>query len=183
VATALGMHHVPDGLLAVGTPVGTTAFEAASAATCADKATAFGVQGASTPEPQDQVFEEDGITYRWNASLRKYVPDDLPEAELPAQKMPEYTAEMMQFAGDTEPTVTLEEARAAEEESAALAENLEATQGQKVRILCAFVFHSFCRHHVSCHTMNGTSAVLVVKDQSRCSRRCSARAASRGQAC
>jgi hypothetical protein len=38
VAVALGMHHAPDGLLAVGTPVGTTAFEAARAATCADKA-------------------------------------------------------------------------------------------------------------------------------------------------
>jgi hypothetical protein len=38
VAAALGMHHAPEGLLAAGTPVGTTAFEAASAATCADKA-------------------------------------------------------------------------------------------------------------------------------------------------
>jgi hypothetical protein len=38
VAAALGMHHAPDGLLAAGTPVGTTAFEAASAARCADKA-------------------------------------------------------------------------------------------------------------------------------------------------
>jgi hypothetical protein len=38
VAAALGMHHAPDGLLAAGSPVGTTAFEAASAATCADKA-------------------------------------------------------------------------------------------------------------------------------------------------
>jgi hypothetical protein len=41
VAAALGMHHEPDGLLAVGTPVGTTAFKAASAATCADKAYAL----------------------------------------------------------------------------------------------------------------------------------------------
>jgi hypothetical protein len=32
------MHYAPDGLLAAGTPLGTTAFEAASAATCADKA-------------------------------------------------------------------------------------------------------------------------------------------------
>jgi hypothetical protein len=38
VAAALGMHHAPEGLLAAGTPVGTTAIEAASAATCADKA-------------------------------------------------------------------------------------------------------------------------------------------------
>jgi hypothetical protein len=38
VAAALGMHHAPDGLLAMGTPVGTTAFEAASVATCADNA-------------------------------------------------------------------------------------------------------------------------------------------------
>jgi hypothetical protein len=38
VAAALGMHHAPDGLLASGTPFGTTAFEAASAAICADKA-------------------------------------------------------------------------------------------------------------------------------------------------
>jgi hypothetical protein len=38
VAPALGMHHAPEGLLAAGTPVGSTAFEAASAATCADKA-------------------------------------------------------------------------------------------------------------------------------------------------
>jgi hypothetical protein len=38
VAAALGMHRAPDGLLAGGTPVGTTAFEAASAATCADEA-------------------------------------------------------------------------------------------------------------------------------------------------
>jgi hypothetical protein len=37
VAAALGMHHAPEGLLAAGTPVGTTAFAAASAATCADK--------------------------------------------------------------------------------------------------------------------------------------------------
>jgi hypothetical protein len=33
VATALGMHHAPAGLLAAGTPVGTAAFEAASSAT------------------------------------------------------------------------------------------------------------------------------------------------------
>jgi hypothetical protein len=32
------MHHAPEGLIAAGTPVGTTAFEAASAATCADEA-------------------------------------------------------------------------------------------------------------------------------------------------
>jgi hypothetical protein len=38
VAAALGMHHALDGLLATGTPVGTTAFKAASAATCADEA-------------------------------------------------------------------------------------------------------------------------------------------------
>jgi hypothetical protein len=38
VATALSMHHAPDGLLAAGTPVGTAAFEAASASTCADRA-------------------------------------------------------------------------------------------------------------------------------------------------
>jgi hypothetical protein len=38
VAAALGMHHATDCLLAAGTPVGTTAFAAASAATCADKA-------------------------------------------------------------------------------------------------------------------------------------------------
>jgi hypothetical protein len=38
VAAAMGMHHAPEGLLAAGTPVGTTAFEAASAATCDDKA-------------------------------------------------------------------------------------------------------------------------------------------------
>jgi hypothetical protein len=38
VATALGMHHAPEGLLAAGTPVGTAAFEAASAATCVDNA-------------------------------------------------------------------------------------------------------------------------------------------------
>jgi hypothetical protein len=38
VAAALGLHHAPDGLLAAGTPVGTTAFDAAGAATCADKA-------------------------------------------------------------------------------------------------------------------------------------------------
>jgi hypothetical protein len=41
VAAVLGMHHAPDGLLAAGTPLGTTAFEAASAATCADKACAL----------------------------------------------------------------------------------------------------------------------------------------------
>jgi hypothetical protein len=35
VATALGMHHAPAGLLAAGTPIGTAAFEAASSATCA----------------------------------------------------------------------------------------------------------------------------------------------------
>jgi hypothetical protein len=38
VATALGMHHAPDGLLAAGTPIGTAAFEAASASACADRA-------------------------------------------------------------------------------------------------------------------------------------------------
>jgi hypothetical protein len=38
VAAALDMLHAPDGLLAAGTPVNTTAFEAASAATCAGKA-------------------------------------------------------------------------------------------------------------------------------------------------
>jgi hypothetical protein len=40
VATALGMHHAPYGLLTAGTPVSTTAFEAASEAACiyADKA-------------------------------------------------------------------------------------------------------------------------------------------------
>jgi hypothetical protein len=38
VATALSRHHAPDGFLAAGTPVGTVAFETASASTCADQA-------------------------------------------------------------------------------------------------------------------------------------------------
>lgn len=97
------------------------------------------IQGAATPEPDDQVFEEDGITYRWNPSLRKFVPDNLAEAPAPAQELQAYTPEMMQFSADVEPTITLEEERVREEESAALAEKLKAAHGHKV---CALGLNS-----------------------------------------
>jgi hypothetical protein len=49
VATTLGMHHAPDGLLAAGTPVGAAAFAAARAATCADHACALMDQMQALP--------------------------------------------------------------------------------------------------------------------------------------
>ena len=112
------------------------------------------MQGVESPGPDDQEFEEEGITYRWNPVHRKYLPDGLHidadrertggttkcssepvAAAAAAAEVPEYTAEMMRFEATAEPVVTLEDARREEEESAALAEKLQDVkeQGGKVR--------------------------------------------------
>jgi hypothetical protein len=70
VATALGMHHTPDGVLAVGTPVATTAFEAASAATCADKACTIMDRMQALPlADHDRWLLLHGSLQRWVAHL------------------------------------------------------------------------------------------------------------------
>jgi hypothetical protein len=112
------------------------------------------VQETGSPPPDERAFvDDDGTHFVWDVQLRKFVPSELQAADTSAPAaaaimgntaavaataaapQPEYTAEIMRFQGTDENIVSIEEARAEEAASEALAEQLlEArAQGTKVR--------------------------------------------------
>jgi len=95
-------------------------------------------QGEGSPPPEDREFvDDDGTRFVWDATLRKFRPEDLAApsgAEAAAAGPPatsgavraEYTVEMMTFGGLEREGMTLEEARAEEEASRERAEQAAA---------------------------------------------------------
>lgn len=120
------------------------------------------IQETSSPPPDERQFvDDDGTHFTWDASVRKFVPNDLPfptpaPAEAPAGTaaaatsapptgtqlagagfaVQEYPPEMMRFAGSDEVVVTLEQARAAEAASEELAAKLHEAQAQGTKVCC-----------------------------------------------